>query len=146
MTFYIYKSDVSYVLTDGEVSITFATEHEAADAAIRMAQDANALYKNQLLETTIMTNLDPARVARLAGAFADTIHDWTTSAEFAEICRLNAAETNLAVCHSHDFIDANEAMNAAFRSVVGRAPDAASEDDTALMNAAWAQARVGWLK
>lgn len=45
MTFYIYSANGGYELSDGEAVVAFATEAEAIDAAIRMAQDANSLYK-----------------------------------------------------------------------------------------------------
>lgn len=36
-----------------------------------------------------------------------------------ELRRRNAAETHSAVCHSHDFCDANLVMDAAFKAVTG---------------------------
>ncbi len=45
MTFYIYSANGGYELSDGDAIVAFATEVDAIDAAIRMAQDANSLYK-----------------------------------------------------------------------------------------------------
>lgn len=45
MTFYIYSANGGYELSDGDIVVPFTTESDALDAAIRMAQDANALYK-----------------------------------------------------------------------------------------------------
>ena len=45
MSFYIYRNRNSYNLTDGtDIAMTFATEAEAINAAVRMAQDADELY------------------------------------------------------------------------------------------------------
>lgn len=49
----------------------------------------------------------------LAKAFAEEMNDTLTTAEIDEVNRLNAAETNPNICHSHDFCDANEVMLAA---------------------------------
>lgn len=98
-----------------------------------------------------------ATIAYLAGQFADVVHEWTTPAEFKEIKKLNAAETDSDVCHTHDFFDANEAMDAAFRRAFGRSchlpcdvdegvcSQAEADADMALWNAAWSQAKTGWL-
>ena len=46
------------------------------------------------------------------------------------------------VCHSHDFLDANETMSAAFEYAVGRKADVSSDADCALWNAAWDLAKA----
>ena len=58
----------------------------------------------------------------IAEVFAAIVREWLTAAEFAEMRRLNAAETEPNVCHSHDYCDANIAMDEAFRRVLGRGP------------------------
>jgi hypothetical protein len=89
--------------------------------------------------------------AGLAGAFADVLVEYLTDEEFAEMKRRNAVETNESVCHSHDFCDANMAMEDAFRRTFGRLPDVTDKedgsegDDVALWNAAWDLAKRGWL-
>lgn len=94
--------------------------------------------------------LDQAKVQFLAGQFADVVHDWTDEAEFAEIKRRNATPKYVSACASHDFIDANMAMEQAFRQAFGRSPlpddaDEMSDDDLEMWNAAWAVAKTGWL-
>lgn len=44
-------------------------------------------------------------------------------------------------CRSHDFVDANVLMAAAFASVFGRMPEAPDQSDADHMNRAWAAAR-----
>jgi hypothetical protein len=96
--------------------------------------------------------LDPKTVAFLAGQFADVIHEWTTPKEFEEIKRLNRTpEYAGSICATHNFMDANMAMEAAFKRAFGRLPniydndDGSEGDDVALWNAAWSQAKTGWL-
>lgn len=104
-----------------------------------------------------MNTTDPGTIAFLAGQFADIVYEWTTAEEFEEIKKRN--QTNdPGVCASHDFMDANMAMAGAFQRSFGRAPwttydledgrctEADMEADVALWNAAWAQAKEGWLK
>lgn len=46
MTFHIYRSGNGYNLSNGaDATVWFACENEAVDAAVRMAQDTNALYR-----------------------------------------------------------------------------------------------------
>jgi hypothetical protein len=47
---------------------------------------------------------------QLATEFVDELRDQLTPAEFAEVRKRNAAETNPLICHSHDFCDANMVM------------------------------------
>jgi hypothetical protein len=70
-----------------------------------------------------------------------------TPAEFLEMQRRNLVEPNPSICHSHDFLDANLCMEAAFRhqGVHGEDPviraidnETVSVDATDLWNAAWA--------
>lgn len=77
----------------------------------------------------------------LAEAFSFQIREWLSPEELTEANRLNAT-ADASTCHSHDFCDANMAMDAAYRKTVGRdflpQGDAEpSEADTALWNAAW---------
>lgn len=99
--------------------------------------------------------------AFLAAKFALVLADWLTVAEFAEMQSRNATPEyrDRETCASHDFCDANMAMEAAFTDCFGReprfgefveayglSPDAKAEaEDAALWNAAWDKARVGWL-
>lgn len=100
---------------------------------------------------------DLGTVNFLAGQFADVVHDWTTPEQFEQIKERNRANDDL-ICASHDFIDANEAMDAAFRQAFGRGTRLCSDveegrcteaeyaADVALWNDAWKIAKDGWLK
>jgi hypothetical protein len=66
----------------------------------------------------------------------------TTAAIMKEIDRRNAADGYSAMtCASHDFCDANEPMISAFEEIIGCEPDAGSDKDAAVMNAAWGRAK-----
>ena len=77
----------------------------------------------------------------LAYRFARGIRSYHTAEEMAEVNRRNAVETNPAICHSHDYYDANTAMLAALYEL-GMELDVQSEAQTALTDAAWAIARA----
>jgi hypothetical protein len=96
--------------------------------------------------------------ARLAAAFADGVIEAVTAGELAEIRKRNAAEKgNDLYCASHDFMDANMVMLAAFQEVVlrdprwpsdaaeGRCTEAESDADFALIESAWTRARAAYL-
>lgn len=97
-------------------------------------------YSEEACDYTL-TPTDPT--VRLAAAFARVLQSYLTPQELAEVNRRNAAETSPDVCHSHDFCDANMAMDAAFSEVFGRSvsdtPDgsAQQQQDFDAWNAAW---------
>jgi aminoglycoside phosphotransferase len=47
---------------------------------------------------------------QLAKAFAEELNKTLTAEQMEEVNRLNAAEENDGICHSHDFCDANVIM------------------------------------
>lgn len=85
-------------------------------------------------------------VTALAKAFADTLKQWLSDEEFSEMIRLNkTADYAGNACASHDFCDANMAMDSAFVEVLGRSPisddSGMSQSDCDIWNAAWRKAR-----
>lgn len=100
--------------------------------------------------------MDQGKVTALAGAFADVVHEWTTPEQFEEIKKRNRTYGE-GICATHDFFDANMAMEDAFRRTFGRNPwlgsdveegrcsENDSDVDLAYWNAAWDQAKSGWL-
>jgi hypothetical protein len=73
----------------------------------------------------------------LAERFVAVLRDWLTQTEWLDMCIRNEAEHNAHVCHTHDYCDANMAMDAAFREVARRAPDIDDDADVTLWNKAW---------
>jgi hypothetical protein len=79
-----------------------------------------------------------AKTERLAKAFAEQIRDALTVSQFRKMLADNAAEpAGSNICHSHDYLDANMVMLAAFQEVYEREPDVQLEADAALWSAAW---------
>lgn len=85
-------------------------------------------------------------VERLAAAFAGVLKEWLTDAEWKAVARRNAAEPDPNVCHSHDFCDANMAMDEAFTIVLRRHARPVEEADAELWNEAWNLAKVRYIK
>ena len=81
-------------------------------------------------------------ISKLADAFVADLKANVSPADFAEIRRRNATPEYARACASHDFVDANECMTAAFNIVIGRDANPASDADTALWNAAWDLAKA----
>lgn len=88
---------------------------------------------------------DTAEQAKLAAAFAEVLHEWLTPAQMREVVARNEHYGN--ACASHDFCDANMAMDEAFTKAMGREVEwdeengGLTEADTALWNGAWAIAK-----
>jgi hypothetical protein len=92
-----------------------------------------------------MTGLDARKIGE---QFLVVLEQWLTPSEFADCCS-HANDLTLA----HDFCDANMAMDAAFRHVMGRGPvmpsdaeeegasQAQSDADMVLFDSAWDEAR-----
>jgi hypothetical protein len=73
----------------------------------------------------------------LAERFSKLLSEAVGEKTLETIIRLNATEIPGTVCHSHDFLDANEVMSDAFTQVVGREPDTGNDEDARLWSAAW---------
>ena len=87
---------------------------------------------------------DPALVQSLAVAFAAQLLADVGAAALADIVAANEADgsdLDGAFCHSHDHVDANMTMYAAYGAVVGSDCRSASPHDTDLWNAAWTLAK-----
>lgn len=89
----------------------------------------------------------PMAHEQIADALAAVLRQWLTPEQFEDMKRRNStAEYATHCCASHDFCDANMAMQAAFVRAIGRAPNVIGEGpsveaDVALWNAAWEDAR-----
>jgi hypothetical protein len=81
----------------------------------------------------------------LARAFARVLRSWLTAKEWKEMRRRNAREEDSSVCHSHDFCDANMAMDEALQKLAGRAVDFNKRADEALWGKSWRLAKRKYL-
>lgn len=74
---------------------------------------------------------------RLAKTFSKELRKVLTKGEFRSVIALNNKEKDKQVCHSHDFIDANMVMDAAFTMVFKKQLDVQNTTDSAFFNSAW---------
>lgn len=79
-----------------------------------------------------------AHPSLIAARFLELVSYDLTPEELQQIDERNIRETDPAVCHSHDFLDATKYMTTAFRKVMQRdyTPDK-YEGDAILWNASW---------
>lgn len=111
-----------YVM-EGEVAIDhWVTGVEWPEAQVHEFDDA---YPDEI-----------AFADRVAAKFRALLVEDLTADELAEMDRRNAAQTDPNICHSHDFLDANDVMAAAFEAVAGCAPD----PDCEVVARAWGNA------
>lgn len=59
------------------------------------------------------------RQKELAAEFCKVLREWLSAEEMAEVVKRNQAEEDKNICASHDFCDANEAMDEAFKRLTG---------------------------
>ncbi|TGT90867.1 MULTISPECIES: hypothetical protein [unclassified Mesorhizobium] len=84
---------------------------------------------------------------KLARAFGSLIQGELSPRQFRAMCDANKAEPeDSGVCHSHDYVDANMTMLAAFQATFNRDPaflsDSEETADLQLWNDAWAIAKA----
>lgn len=100
---------------------------------VRLDEDRNRVGE-PLAETD---DFDEVRAAFLADRFAQVLRRWLTDEQWATMRRRNATIGN-GLCASHDFCDANMAMDEAFTVIMGREINLEDEHgDNALWNSAW---------
>jgi hypothetical protein len=89
---------------------------------------------------------------KIAIRFSAVLKEWLTADEMKELIILNKSELDPSICSSHEFCDANEAMNEAFTAVMKRdliffdelipATEKQNSADMELLNGAWAIAKA----
>ena len=84
---------------------------------------------------------EDSRIEELKSAFIQVIQAWITAEDRTTIDLLNKNETDKNVCHTHDFCDANMAMDEAFQDVFDREFNLNSQDDMNMVNLAWDKAK-----
>lgn len=83
---------------------------------------------------------------RLAGAFVIELFQTIGADNMTSVRKLNATPAYAgSICASHDFCDANMAMDQAFQELLNREPDMQSDADCALWNEAWQIAKTEYL-
>jgi hypothetical protein len=87
------------------------------------------------------------QITAIAEAFSEVMRQWLSPAEFAEMKRRNECDPAYAgkCCASHDFCDANMAMDAAMQDVLGDAYRIEDETLHPIWNEAWSLARKLYL-
>lgn len=77
-------------------------------------------------------------ISALAHAFSNVLKEWLTDEEMQKVIeRNNSPEYSELWCASHDFCDANMAMNTAFELVLGRNAQGDNAQDMMIWNKAW---------
>jgi len=75
--------------------------------------------------------------------FAELVRECLSDSEYKKMCRLNAAETDANICHSHDYCDANVLMADAMAEFDLPELSSKSDDDfIAFWGAAWDYAKI----
>jgi hypothetical protein len=78
--------------------------------------------------------------------FAELVRECLSGSDYSEMCRLNAAEDNPNICHSHDFCDANVLMAEAMSEFdLPELSEESGNDFIAFWNAAWDYAKIKYL-
>lgn len=88
------------------------------------------------------------QVTAVAEAFAEVMKQWLSKEEFAAMKRLNETDPEYApggACASHNYCDANMAMDAAMKQVLGDGYRIDDETLHPIWNDAWSLARKLYL-
>lgn len=82
-----------------------------------------------------------SKIPQLAEEFAKVLHEWLTPEQMQEVIRRNNTEEYKGCCATHDFCDANMAMDEAFKRVYKKEVSIQSEVHLNRMNSAWDKAK-----
>lgn len=102
-------------------------------------QEAHGLkFDSDVLSAEDWSNLRAIVADRetLAKEFSKILAGWMTPEQQQTVIERNKAETNASICHSHDFCDANQAINDAMK-VTGIEWDGQNDFHNTLTDAAW---------
>ena len=80
----------------------------------------------------------------LSERFSDIIRDWLTADELADVNSKNNADEDH--CATHEYCDANEAMQQAFLASRGVSIDVQNEEHIELINRAWKRSKKNKFK
>jgi hypothetical protein len=126
-----YATDVWYVKTRAYwTEATGHTSREIGDAPTLKAAFALAAryyvhpvvpVDNWVYPDTLAPMTTPDYAPELGKRFVTIVEEWLTPEEFEEVRTRNDTRTP-GVCHSHDFCDANMAMDQAWLDVLNRHP------------------------
>lgn len=85
------------------------------------------------------------QIEQLARAFSQKLRHYLSEHEMSQVISLNESEEDPCICHSHDFCDANEAMQDAFIKLFGRSCNFSGRveynADLDIWNKSWAMAK-----
>jgi len=87
------------------------------------------------------------QIKALAIEFSKLLHRDLTTQQYAEVLARNASETDASICHTHDFIDANETMVEATENYFDDLDESEEEalitELGTIQTLAWAMAKAG---
>lgn len=103
------------------------------------ARPADGRYPSTTPSRPVAIPINNLTTKALAQEFATILASWLGPVAFKEMVARQDPESPF--CASHDFCDANMAMQEAFTKLHARNSDTNSTDDVGLINAAWFVAR-----
>jgi hypothetical protein len=145
-----YRNDASPCLIDYDLgaAIWIADESMIGDEDQPSTFYALATYDDQdghLATLAESDNWSDILHAALGTAFAKRLKAELTPGQWLDMRAKNAANGDSLVCHSHDYLDANEVMHEAFQALFP-GMFAGEEEADSLWNGAWEYAMTRWLK
>lgn len=120
------------------------SEKDAAQKAV--LAKLPGIYEACRIAVSLSTEPHQFVAIRIGTRFVQLLKDKLTVTHFTEMVEANRIEDDPRICHSHDYLDANEVMAAAFYEVTGHDCDTTSDEHAAIWNAAWDFARNNGLR
>jgi hypothetical protein len=104
--------------------------------------DVSEDYAKQMLRHGVAKA--PDKPSLIAERFAEVLRNWLSAEEWEQMKVRNQFDSRYSggACASHDFCDANMAMQEAFESVMEHICDGDNEVDCVIWNTAWELARM----
>lgn len=98
------------------------------------------------LETKTLEENTETLTERLAKEFSAVITEWLDPKDLKRVNELNASTEYQDFCATHNYCDANMAMDKAWNKILRRPFSVSSDSDTYMLNTAWAMAKLNKFK
>ncbi len=146
--FEFHIDDSPETVISGRTGARLFTDAQAAhitaclDACKALLGSSEAVWNAYAPPAKEPASIDTRRTyVELAKEFCRVIREDLTPEQLTEVLKRNAAEPSDAICHTHDFIDANMSMLEAWQALNLPAQDGNDETQCACWNSAWALAK-----
>ena len=127
---------------EGEANERMVVRENRGDRVLVAYLNSGDVPSTSVLHTEHLTRTQNVAIG-LANIFSSLLHEYLTTEQITQVNIDNLKEDGEPlICHSHDYIDANEVMAEAWRSIFGFEIDLQNNEMCSLWGEAWSAAKA----